>query len=82
MIQQNDFRESYRCLLITTGFFFTAPELKGVAIIGVTFATVVIWKLVTGDWSVAAGFGSLIVGLIGVVSMEIARNQSVKAKQT
>lgn len=59
-----DPRQHRRCLLITRGFQFTKAEMDKVMIVTFTITTVLGWRLATGDWNLAAGFGSFIVALI------------------
>lgn len=60
-------------------FRLARHELEGIGLSFFVLTVVLGWRLATGDWSVAAGFGSLIVALISLVC---ARNQPVAYEKT
>jgi hypothetical protein len=54
------------CIVIEYQFSGSRTELEIGASSLFVFAVVLIWKLGTGDWSVAAAFGSLCVALMAL----------------
>jgi hypothetical protein len=46
------------------------------------FVVVLVWKLVTGDWSVAAAFGSLCVALMALAYQRSERLTDPRTKST
>lgn len=82
ILQFDDPRQERRCLLITFGFQCNSLEAKNLSVLTLVTVTVIAWKFATGDWSVAAGFGSLVAGLIGIALMDHKKSEKPKEKQS
>lgn len=59
----------FQAILIVPSMAFDAKTRRLSIAISTVLITVIVWQAVTGHWEVAAGFGSLMAGLIAVVLM-------------
>jgi hypothetical protein len=78
----NRFPPRINCIVIEYRFSGSRTELEIGASSLFVFAVVRVWKLGTGDWSVAAAFGSLCVALMALAHQRAQVSTGRRTKDT